>query len=243
MKMIKTVLRRLILGVGAIISSSCIASVFNTVAHLNDFDPYSDNRNENRSLVGFYLNGSKYYESHDAVIVSQMTTLVWSIVTLDNNDYILAIVPTGWGEGSQPKMFAELYLLMPFHNVVIGEEYHSFLRSAIAIASDEKAFIINGEAYSSYFSPIELFVRYTKTDNVIQGSFEATGGSIETTLGDLMNITLNNGLFNLVYSDGYRKSITYDYWLSSILNHHVFNLSEEDNADTIADWKSMTTDN
>lgn len=244
MKLIKILIKYLVIGVGATLLSSCIMSnILNTVSQLYDYDPYSNNRNENRSLVGFYLNGSKFYESYDVVVASPITTVRWNIVTINNEDYIIAIVPTGWAEGSQLNMFAVLYLLMPYHNVVLGEEYSSFLRSAIAIASDEKVFIVDGEVSSYYFTPIDLSVRYTKTKDRIQGSFEATGGIIETTNGDQLSIILTNGLFNLTYSGGYIKGLSYDDWLSSILNNSVFLINEEENAETIAEWNSMTTDN
>ena len=244
MKALKRSIRVIAVVIGVLMPSSCITMVFNEIAHQNDFDPYSKKRNEDRSLVGFFLNDFKFYESHDGVIVSQMTTLVWNIVTIDDEDYILAIVPTGWAEGAQPMLFAELYLLMPYSSVVMGVKYNTSLYSAIALASDKKVFIKNDSDSSDVFIPIKVSVCYQKSDSEgIQGSFQAEGETVKMLNEKNMDIILKDGIFNLVYGDGYNSGLTYDNWLSRIINNSVFYFNEQDNAEIIAAWKAKSSNN
>ena len=176
-------------------------------------DPYSDSKNDDYSLIGFYWDGVKYVQSSNTLLLGKDTRVSWDIVKIDEKEYI--IVYSGVGGGiDMPMHIYELWLIFPYQDVILGKEYTADIYpSAIHGGAPYNIFLVNGKESNDFRIPITASVKYSKKGKNIQGSFTATG-TMEMVDGSIKDIVLENGTFNLSYSSNYIKAWSVEKWFS-----------------------------
>lgn len=180
-------------------------------------DPYSDSKNDNLSLIGFYWDDVEYVQVIHSHLFVKMTEVYWSIVKIDEKEFILVY---SWVTGGYdlPMSIQEVFLIFPYQDVIAGKEYTTDVYPSVILGGapyGNNIFLLNGEARNRFCTPIAASVKYTKKGEKIQGSFTARG-TLEMADGSIKEVMLENGTFNFSYSSNYMKTYSVDQWLSEI---------------------------
>lgn len=189
---------------------SCDKQHYNT-------DPYSENKNDALSLIGFYWEGNEYVQFIDRHLFTTETFVGWNIIEVDEKEYIILHANVG-GDNNLPMRISELWLIFPYQDVMLDKEYTTDIYPSVISGGapyGSNIFLFNGEARNRFCTPIAASVRYSKKGKNIQGSFIATG-VLEMADGGMKDVMLENGTFNLSYSSNFIKTYTLDKWLLDI---------------------------
>lgn len=211
----KNLFRIAIIAITAVLfcAASCEKSEKVTNNKAKDTNPYSETRNENLSLLGFYWNGITFTQHTRIHLFTAYTYVKWNTVRIEEEDYLIVnstMLPTNGGDPSK------IWLIMPFQDIELNKPYSSKIYTSLAnLYSYKPPFIVEGESRKWLCAPLTVTVRYTKNDNQIQGNFTAEGESLESVEGKSLSIYLYNGVFNLniTYGDNLDRNYTYEKWL------------------------------
>ena len=188
----------------------------------NNTDPYSDSKNIDYSLIGFYWAGVEYVQVADIRLVGRDTRVYWGLVKIDEEEYILisASVWDGTYDLSRMRTY-HVWFIFPYQDVIVGKEYTANIYPSVVGVSapvETYPFFVDGEARNECYVPLAATVKYSRKGKYIQGSFTATG-AMEMVDGSVMDIVLENGTFNLSYSSHYIKTWSIDQWLSDMYRY------------------------
>lgn len=189
------------------------------ILHIWDFDPYSNNRNENISMFGFYWDGHKYKQSVYAYIIApQDTGIQWSLTKIDNKEYIIAEVELQENYSYREDIYLqEMLFAIPYEDIEVGKRYTSSVTSYITLySSNYEPFMVNGENGYRLIVPLKVDLTYTEKGSVVQGKFEAEGGTLTTFDGQEIRFRLEKGQFSFNFSDKFNKEYTYEDWITTV---------------------------
>ena len=215
-------INRLVIISCLLMLSSCIR-----LSQVYDLNPYSQNRNENISLVGCYWNDCGFYQYNGRYISMVISELIWNIVPIDGKDYIIANVPMKSIGEYQDYSIVALFLLIPFNGIELGNDYCEVdMASMVTLCSlKEKYFTIEERTVKSINAYLKIKVNYQSIGNLIQGRFIGEGGEIEMGNGGLQKIVIEKGIFSFNRKDRLIKEYTYEKWLSDIEMSNTTHLS------------------
>lgn len=209
--------------ISTLLQSSC-AKIIDGIRNHYDLDPYSKDRNTSYSLLGCKWNDVQFRQGDHRYLLNIETAIKWSIVTMDEEDYIIINAPMTWN-GYYPSLgIYNLFLVFPYSDSIKLQDYHKTdYYSFVDIYADKgkgESIIVNGEEYRSICSPLSVSVSYEKTGDIIEGTFSAEGEEIEIKGKGVQKIIIDEGVFSLNrisdrFQSGYWTSdYSYEQWYS-----------------------------
>jgi hypothetical protein len=147
-----------------------------------------------------------------------ISELIWNIVSIEDKEYIIANVPMK-SIGEYPDYsIVNLYLLIPFSGVELGNDYCEVdMDSIVTLCSfNEKVFTLGEQTVKSINAYLKITVNYQSIGDLIQGSFIGEGGTVELYNGGLQKIVIEKGIFSFNRKDRLIKEYTYENWLEDI---------------------------
>lgn len=203
----KYLCRIAIMAIAALLlcSASCERINDGTNVKSKDVNPYSETRNENYSMIGFYWRGKQMTQWAHNHLFTIENDIRWNIVDINKENYIIVNANMG---------VSNIWFILPYNNVELEREYTASVYTSIAkLRFDE---FLNEEGQPRIISvPMDVKVIYTykKRDDKIQGRFSSEGEVREKPGSNPLSVIFQNGVFNLNYHNNFAK-YTLDEWLS-----------------------------